>query len=135
MSNRLLTPELIKAFDEFPLYSQEGLIKDAICIAVLAIRDVRWYILEGGEEDGRPIIFGIVVGLFADEYGYSSLDELAAIEVKDCYGSTHRVIHLPGFTRCPLHEIQDERLQRFLAKNERYAKEAEDDDCEAEDEE
>jgi|GEM_PF-3036409 hypothetical protein len=27
MSNRLLTPELIKAFDEFPIRSQEGLIQ------------------------------------------------------------------------------------------------------------
>ena len=46
-NNRLITPELEKAMQDYPLYSQDSKKKDAVCIAVFFIGNARWYILEG----------------------------------------------------------------------------------------
>lgn len=36
-NNRLITPELEKAMQDYPLYSQDSKKKDAVCIAVFFI--------------------------------------------------------------------------------------------------
>ena len=45
--NRLLTPEVLAAFEGHELYSQDGKKKDAQCIAVFRIGNIRWYFIEG----------------------------------------------------------------------------------------
>lgn len=35
-NNRLITPELEKAMQDYPLYSQDSKKKDAVCIAVFS---------------------------------------------------------------------------------------------------
>ena len=45
--NRLLTPEVLAAFEGHELYSQDGKKKDAQCIAVFRIGNIRWYFMEG----------------------------------------------------------------------------------------
>ena len=48
--NRLITPELTEALSSYPLYSQDAKKKDALCIAVLYLGNIRWYIMEGQRE-------------------------------------------------------------------------------------
>ena len=40
-NNRLITPELEKAMQDYPLYSQDSKKKDAVCIAVFFIGNAR----------------------------------------------------------------------------------------------
>lgn len=47
---RLLTPHLEEVLKDYPLYSQDGKGKEAVCIAIFAIGSVRWFILEGETE-------------------------------------------------------------------------------------
>lgn len=113
---RLQTPQLEEALNGFPLYSQDGKGKNAVCRAIFAIGSARWFILEGDREGDDTIMFGIVIGLLEDEYGYVSLKELADVELdyrKQGFGII-RVIQMPYFTPCPIGQISDERLQDFL---------------------
>ena len=66
-NNRLITPELEKAMQDYPLYAQDSKKKDAVCIAVFLIGNARWYILEGQRENDDFVLFGIVVGLSGTE--------------------------------------------------------------------
>lgn len=116
--NRLMTPRLEEAFKGFPLYSQDGRGKDAVCVAIFTIGNARWFVLEGSREGDDTIMFCIVVGLAEDEYGYVSLNELAEIEI-DCrkqgYGIL-QVTEVPYFKPRPLREIPDSRLQSLLSR-------------------
>ena len=78
---RLMTTQLEEALKGYPLYSQDGKGKDAICRAIFALGGVRWFILEGEKEGNDTILFGSVIGLMEDEYGYISLNELSDIEL------------------------------------------------------
>lgn len=78
---RLMTTQLEEALKGYPLYSQDGKGKEAICRAIFALGGVRWFILEGEKEGNDTILFGIVMGLMEDEYGYISLNELSEIEL------------------------------------------------------
>lgn len=80
-NNRLITPELEKAMQDYPLYSQDSKKKDAVCIAVFFIGNARWYILEGQQENDDFVLFGIVVGLAETEYSYISANEMASVEL------------------------------------------------------
>lgn len=116
--NRLMTPKLEEAINRYPLYSQDGKGKNAVCIAVFAIGNVRWFILEGCREDDDTTLFGIVVGLAEDEYGYVSLNELADLEI-DCrkqgFGIL-QVVQIPYFAPQPIGKIADKRLQDILER-------------------
>lgn len=64
------------------------------------------------------ILFGIVVGLMEDEYGYISLNELSDVELDlsvQGLGKLH-VRQQKNFKPVPLKQIQDSRLQDFLAR-------------------
>ena len=45
-TNRLITSELQKRLADYPLYSQDGKHKDALCIAVFYLGNIRWYIMK-----------------------------------------------------------------------------------------
>lgn len=122
---RLLTPELEQAIKDYPLYSQEGLFSEAKCIAIFALGAIRWFIIEA-EHDGEDVrMFGIVVGMCEDEYGYISLKELSEIEIdrtEKGFGIL-KVRLQTGWKPTPLKNILDPRLQRFLAKFKKFEKE------------
>lgn len=65
-------------------------------------------------------MFGIVIGLMEDEYGYVSLNEMSGIEIdlaKRGLGKGKlQVTRLENFEPKPLKEINDIRLKRFLAR-------------------
>ena len=67
--NRLLTPEVLAAFEGHELYSQDGKKKDTKCIAVFHIGNIRWYFIEGQTDGDDFIFYGVVFGLVATEYG------------------------------------------------------------------
>lgn len=79
--NRLLTPKFEEAIKDYPLYSQDGKERNAVCVAIFTIGNIRWFVLEGGKEGDDTILYCIVVGLGEDEYGYVSLKELADVEL------------------------------------------------------
>ena len=115
---RLMTPQLAETLKDFPLYSQDGKGKEAVCRAIFALGSIRWYILEG-ETDGKDtILFGIVIGMMEDEYGYISLNELSEVELdytKQDIGKL-QVRQQENFQPTKLSQLKDERLQRFLAR-------------------
>ena len=109
---RLMTTQLAEALEGYPLYSQDGKGKEAVCRAVFALGSVRWFILEGNREDDDVILFGIVIGLMEDEYGYISLNELSDVEGL----GKLQVRQQQDFNPVPLKQIQDSRLQEFLER-------------------
>ena len=115
---RLQTPQLEETLNGFPLYSQDGKGKEAICRAIFAIGSARWFILEGEREGDDTIMFGIVIGLLEDEYGYVSLKELSGVELDmtaQGYGKL-QVRQQPDFKPTALKNLCDDRLQKFLAR-------------------
>ena len=115
---RLMTPQLEEALKGFPLYSQNGKGKEAVCRAVFAIGSVRWFILEGEAEENDIILFGIAIGLMEDEYSYISLNELSEIELDLTAQGLGKlqVRQQPNFQPTELRLLNDKRLQRFLAR-------------------
>lgn len=116
MTSRLITPQLAEQFKLYPLYSQDGKKKDAICQCVFFIGKVRWYVLEGQPEGNDFTLFSIVVGLADTEYGYASIKEMESISVD----VGHNLPKIPilqdkSFKPCPIGNIPDERLQSFLS--------------------
>lgn len=100
---RLMTTRLAEALEGYPLYSQDGKGKEAVCRAVFTLGSVRWFILEGNRED---------------EYGYVSLNELSDVELDlSAQGlGKLQVRQQQNFKPVPLKQIQDNRLQDFLAR-------------------
>ena len=58
---RLMTTQLEEALKGFPLYSQDGKGKEAICRAIFALGGVRWFILEGEKEGNDTILLGYLL--------------------------------------------------------------------------
>ena len=85
MASRLITPVLEEILKSYPLYSQDGKGKDAVCVAIFFIGHVRWFVLEGQPEGNK--------------YG---VDEIFQVE------------QLDGFKPVKLKSIPDEDLQAFL---------------------
>ena len=94
----------------YPLYSQDGMAENAICIAKFFIGSWTWYILEGNFENGDFIMFGIVINGVGDEYGYVSLRELEGTNVRGF--QVERDLY---FEKCPLKNISDEQLLLLLS--------------------
>jgi len=118
IQNRLLTPDLEKALKNHPLYSQDGKKKDAICIAVFYIGNIRWYVLEGQQEGNDIILYSVVLGLIDNEYGYVSLNEMADLTIDASkYGlGILKVEQAEDFEACRLSEIDDDTLRAFLTR-------------------
>ena len=118
--NRLLTPELLEALAEYPLYSQECKhIPDLVAVAKMCIGAMRWYIIEGNAEGDRFTFLTLVCGMYETELGYTDADELASVSV-DCArygfpGTVLRVEREEDFIPCRLADIADEEVERFCS--------------------
>ncbi len=113
----LLTSEVKEVFEGHELYSQDGRKKDAKCIAVFRIGNIRWYFIEGQTEGEDFIFYGVVLGLVATEYGYVSANEMASITI-DASKYGLGILHVEQdkeFEPCKLSAIEDAELQEFLA--------------------
>ena len=120
--NRLLTPELLEALANYPLYSQEHTkVCDLFAVALLHIGNIRWYILEGNAEGDRFTFFSLVCGM-ADcpELGYTDAGELASIAVDASRyglpGILLTVERVEDFQPCRLIDIEDEDVQKYVAR-------------------
>lgn len=123
MQNRLLTPELLEALSNYPLYAQETTdIPSMKAVAAFAIGNIRWYILEGNAEGDTFTFFGLVCGMSeTPELGYINADELASIALdgeKYGYpaGIVFRVEPIANFTPCKLSEIADTDVKAFCQR-------------------
>ena len=114
---KLLTKELEKKFEKYPLYSQDGKGLDAEVIA-------KFYTEGDKQEDGDYLMFGYVQlsNPHDAEFGYVTLKQLESIEIKAklngipfTIGSIERDIHLPE--HCNLKqamELSDIEIPQFL---------------------
>ena len=78
---KLITKEIEKRIEKYPIYSQDGKNKDALVIAKFfhPWGGYTWYVLEGEKLDNGDIQFyGYVDGQFG-EYGYFTLSELESV--------------------------------------------------------
>ena len=118
MDNRLITDQLPEQFAKYPLYSQDGLGKAAICIGIFELANIKWYVLEGQQEGNDYTLFTIVAGLAETEYGYISANELASIQVDGSkYGlGTLQVQQQVDFKPTTLSTISDSRVKQFLSR-------------------
>ena len=116
--NRLITPELTEALNSYPLYSQDARKKDAICIAVFYLGNIRWYILEGQPEGDDFTLYGIMTGLQETEYGYQPANEMASVtyDASEFGLGTLRIEKDKQFKPCTLAEIKDEDMKSFLSR-------------------
>ena len=87
MENRLITEQLAEQIAKYPLYSQDGLGKAAICIGILELANIKWYVLEGQQEGNDYTLFTIVAGLAETEYGYKHPSGWLKIWIGDVAGS------------------------------------------------
>ena len=120
--NRLLTPELLEALANYPLYSQEHTkVCDMQAVALLSIGSIRWYVLEGNAEGDRFTFFTLVCGMgYESELGYTDAGELAGIAVDASRygmpGITLTVERVEDFNPCRLIDIEDEDVKNYVAR-------------------
>ena len=120
--NRLLTPELLEALANYPLYSQENKkVCDLQAVALFRIGSIRWYILEGNAEGDRFTFFTLVCGMSdCPELGYTDAGELASIAVDASRyglpGILLTVERAEDFKPCRLIDIEDEDVQKYVAR-------------------
>lgn len=122
MASRLITSELERRLKSYPLYSQDGKGKNAVCVAIFFTGHVRWFVLEGQTEGGDTMLFTIVCGLHETEYGYASVNEMESVRIDGSkYGldGIFQVESLEGFKPVKLKNIPDEDLQDFLGRMEK----------------
>lgn len=115
--NSLDTSRLEEALRGFPLLSQEGKGKDAICIAIFALGSRRWFIIEGEREHNDTCLYGIAVGMDNEEpayYGHFFLSELERLKM-DLGSGPIGCRHQKLFHSGPLRNVRDNRLQKFLS--------------------
>ena len=99
---KLITKEIEKRLEKYPLYSQDGKGDDAmiVCKFFSPVGAWTWYVLEAdkvGEDDYE--FFGIVVnGHGESEYGYFMLSDLKSVRLpfgltieRDLYFAPQRV--------------------------------------------
>ena len=120
--NRLLTPELLEALANYPLYSQEHTkVCDMQAVALFRIGSIRWYVMEGNAEGDRFTFFTLVCGMgYESELGYTDAGELARIAVDASRygmpGITLTVERVEDFNPCRLAEIEDEDVKNYVAR-------------------
>ena len=120
--NRLLTPELLEALANYPLYSQENKkVCDLQAVALFRIGSIRWYVLEGNAEGDRFTFFTLVCGMgYESELGYKDAGELAGIAVDASRygmpGITLKVERVEDFKPCRLADIEDEDVKNYVAR-------------------
>lgn len=109
---KLLTSEIKKRLEKYPLRSQDGKKGDATCVCefFLCQGAWTWYITE---YDGDDTFFGVIINGYGEgEFGYISLKELQSVRTRMGLGVERNKV----FTPKPLKDIHDAYLQDFLKK-------------------
>ena len=86
---KMITKEIEKLMDKYPLYSQDGKGKDAKVLFKVfnPYGAMTWYVLEASEklEDGDRELFVLTDNGYETEYGYMMLSDLTETKV-NVYG-------------------------------------------------
>lgn len=120
--NRLLTPELLEALANYPIYSQENRkVCDMQAVALFRIGNIRWYVLEGNAEGDRFTFFTLVCGMSdCTELGYTDAGQLASIAVDASRyglpGILLTVERAEDFKPCRLGDIEDKDVKSYVAR-------------------
>lgn len=69
---KLITKAVEKELAKYPLYSQDGKVKDAVVVCKFFLQGYTWYVLEAEKADNGYEFFGIIAGQHT-EYGYFTL--------------------------------------------------------------
>lgn len=79
---KLMTKELEKKFEKYPLYSQDGLMEEAKVVVKYfnPCGAGTWLITEGEKQDGEWIFYGYC-HITEWEWGYVSLAELESVRL------------------------------------------------------
>lgn len=75
---KLITKAVEKELAKYPLYSQDGKVKDAVVVCKFFLQGYTWYVLEAEKADNGYEFFGIIVGQHT-EYGYFTLSQLESV--------------------------------------------------------
>ena len=110
---KLVTKKIEKRLRQYPLYSQEGKGKRALCLAkfFLCSGAWTWYILEADVDEGMA--YGVIInGNGEGEYGYINLAELQDLSTKMGLTVERDLYYKPQ----SIGQIDDYYLQSFLKK-------------------
>lgn len=111
---------------KYPLYSQDGKGRKAICVAKFFLGNFTWYITEGSIQDDDFLMFGVTCTGRECEFGYISFNELQSVEVKvnTPFGKLPLKVERDlYFKPCSIEGIKDPYLKSFL--NRLYPKDEE----------
>ena len=82
---KLITKQIEKRFEKYPLYSQDGKGNNATIICKFFLANYTWYVLEAQKQpNGDYLFYGIVDNGRERERGYFSLSELESLRVWGC---------------------------------------------------
>lgn len=96
----LMTKELEKAFERYPLYSQDGLMEEAEVVVKYfnPCGAGTWLITEGEKQENGDWMFFGYCNIFEWEWGYVTLSELQSIKLpfglgieREMYGTGGKV--------------------------------------------
>lgn len=114
----LLTKAIKEQLSKYPLYSQDGKGKDAICLAKFFIcaGAWTWYVLESDKEFNE--MFGVIINGYGEgEYGYFTMQELESLKLGFPPFGDLKVERDIAFKPMKLSEISDPYLKKFLTRN------------------
>lgn len=81
---KLLTKEIEKKLQKYPLYSQENEAENAliVCKFFAPVGGFTWYVTEADKKENDYLFFGLVINNYGEkEYGYFTLKELESISL------------------------------------------------------
>lgn len=82
---KLVTKQIEKRFEKYPLYSQDGKGNNATIICKFFLASWTWYVLEAQKQpNGDYLFYGIVDNGTECERGYFYLSELERLRVWGC---------------------------------------------------
>lgn len=82
---KLITKQIEKRLERYPLYSQDGKGRNATIICKFFLARWTWYVLEAQKQsNGDYLFFGIVDNGHEREMGYFSLSELESLKIWGC---------------------------------------------------
>ena len=80
---KLITKNFLEAVKDYPLYSQDGKMSDALVVAKFFCCSYTWFVLECDYDEmtGRCDCFGLVDSSNGAELGYFSVNEMEQLKI------------------------------------------------------
>ena len=108
---QLTTDEFEKQFENYPLYSQDG-VKDPVVSAKLFIAWITWYLTE--YDKNSKTAFWYTTGLAEDEFWYTHIPELEEIRLQGLFEVERDLYFTPAPLTTLLMGDTKEKAKRIL---------------------